>query len=38
MLYLDHAATTSLRPEAWAAMENFRENFGNPSGVHGISL
>ena len=37
MLYLDHAATTPLRPEAWAAMESFRENFGNPSGIHGIS-
>ena len=37
MLYLDHAATAPLRPEASATMEGFRENFGNPSGVHGIS-
>lgn len=37
MLYLDHAATTPLRPEAWAAMEGFRDDFGNPAGVHGIS-
>jgi cysteine desulfurase len=37
MLYLDHAASTPLRPEAWAAMEDFRENFGNPAGIHGVS-
>lgn len=37
MIYLDHAATTPLRPEAWAAMAEHRENFGNPSGVHEVS-
>lgn len=38
MIYLDHAATSPLRPEARAAMEPFAgELFGNPSGSHGIS-
>ena len=38
MLYLDHAATTVMRPEARAAMEPFLgAEFGNPSGVHGVS-
>ena len=38
MRYLDHAASSPLRPEAWAAMEPFREDdFGNPSGGHAIS-
>ena len=37
MLYLDHAATTPLRPSAWEAMESYRDVFGNPSGVHGVS-
>jgi cysteine desulfurase len=33
--YLDHAATTPLRPEAREAMEPFlRGTFGNPSGGH----
>jgi cysteine desulfurase len=33
--YLDHAASTPLRPEAVAAMEPFlRESYGNPSGGH----
>jgi cysteine desulfurase len=33
--YLDHAATTPMRPEAVAAMEPFlRGTFGNPSGGH----
>ena len=33
--YLDHAATTPLRPEALAAMlPFFGERFGNPSGAH----
>lgn len=33
MVYLDHAATTPLRPEARQAMEPFlAERFGNPSG------
>ena len=35
MLYLDHAATTPLRPEVRDAMVPFiGERFGNPSGVH----
>jgi cysteine desulfurase len=34
-IYLDHAATTPLRPEARAAMEPFLgERFGNPSSAH----
>jgi len=37
MLYLDHAATTPLRPEAWEAMERVRHAYGNPSGVHEVS-
>jgi cysteine desulfurase len=38
MIYLDHAATTPMRPEVWAAMAPFAtESFGNPSGVHGVS-
>src|SRR5450432_1583806 len=33
--YLDHAASTPMRPEAIAAMEPYlRESFGNPSGGH----
>jgi cysteine desulfurase len=36
--YLDHAATTPLRPEARAAMEPFLEDrFGNPSGTHSVA-
>ncbi|MHB8219515.1 MAG: cysteine desulfurase family protein [Acidimicrobiales bacterium] len=35
MIYLDHAATTPLRPEVAAAMAPFGdEKFGNPSGGH----
>lgn len=35
LLYLDHAATTPLRPEALAAMEPWlRSSFGNPTGSH----
>ena len=35
MLYLDHAASSPVRPEAWAAMEPFRTGvFGNSSGAH----
>ena len=35
-VYLDHAATTPMRPEAVAAMLPFLvETFGNPSGSHG---
>ncbi len=38
MLYLDHAATTPLRPEAAAAMEPYLgDAYGNPSGVHAVS-
>ena len=36
--YLDHAATTPMRPEAVAAMLPFlTERFGNPSGVHAVA-
>ena len=35
-IYLDHNATTPLRPEARAAMlPVLGENFGNPSSTHG---
>src|SRR6202163_4495658 len=35
--YLDHAATTPLRPEALAAMvPHLTEHFGNPSGSHTV--
>jgi cysteine desulfurase len=35
MAYLDHAATTPMRPQAVEAMLPFlRETFGNPSGMH----
>ncbi|NND04725.1 MAG: aminotransferase class V-fold PLP-dependent enzyme, partial [Acidimicrobiia bacterium] len=38
MLYLDHAATTVVRPEVREAMAPFLdEAFGNPSGIHGVS-
>ena len=38
MLYLDHAATTPMRPAVWQAMEPFAaETFGNSSGAHGVS-
>jgi cysteine desulfurase len=36
--YLDHAATTPLRPEAVAAMQPWvTERFGNPSGSHRVA-
>lgn len=36
--YLDHAATTPMRPEVWEAMAPFvSDNFGNSSGVHATS-
>ncbi|HEX2039246.1 MAG TPA: cysteine desulfurase family protein [Acidimicrobiales bacterium] len=37
--YLDHAATTPLRPEATEAMRPFLagERFGNPSGSHAVA-
>lgn len=35
LIYLDHAATTGLHEEVWAAMEPyFREFYGNPSSIH----
>lgn len=38
MRYLDHAATTPMRPEAVEAMQPYlSEAFGNPSGVHQVS-
>jgi cysteine desulfurase len=38
LVYLDHAATTALRPEAAAAMTPWlTERFGNPSGSHAVS-
>ena len=38
MIYLDHAATTPLRPQAAGAMEPFlRDRFGNTSGSHDVS-
>ncbi len=38
LTYLDHAATTPLRPEARAAMRPWSEGlFGNPSGAHAVA-
>ncbi len=38
MIYLDHAATTPMRPGVREAMEPFLAGeFGNPSGVHEVS-
>ena len=38
MIYLDHAATTPMRPQVWEAMEPFvSDAFGNSSGVHRVS-
>ncbi|MCJ7726345.1 MAG: cysteine desulfurase [Acidimicrobiia bacterium] len=38
MLYLDHAATTPIRPAARAAMDPWlADGFGNPSGIHEVS-
>jgi cysteine desulfurase len=38
LAYLDHAATTPLRPEARAAMIGWLgEGFGNPSGAHAVA-
>ena len=37
-LYLDHAATTPLRPEAREAMAPYLgDAYGNPSGIHAVS-
>jgi cysteine desulfurase len=38
MIYLDHAATTPMRPGVWDAMAPFAsERFGNSSGLHDFS-
>lgn len=38
MVYLDHAATTPMRPEVWEAMAPFAtDTFGNASGSHGVA-
>jgi cysteine desulfurase len=38
MVYLDHAATSPLRPEAFAAMHPWlTERYGNPSGAHRVA-
>jgi cysteine desulfurase len=38
VVYLDHAATTPMRPEAFLAMQPFyTERFGNPSGSHRVA-
>lgn len=38
MIYLDHAATTPMRPEVWEAMQPYAgDNFGNSSGTHSTS-
>ncbi len=38
LTYLDHAATTPLRPEARAAMRPWLEGlYGNPSGAHAVA-
>src|SRR5262245_5019527 len=35
MIYLDHAATTPVLPEVWAAMRPYAvEHFGNPASAH----
>ncbi|MGZ4865449.1 MAG: cysteine desulfurase NifS [Halobacteriota archaeon] len=39
MIYLDHAATTPMRPEVFEAMRPyFLERFGNPSSLHSYGL
>ncbi len=38
MIYLDHAATTPMRPGVWEAMAPFAvDRFGNSSGAHEVS-
>ena len=38
MIYLDHAATTPMRPGTWEAMRPYSTDvFGNSSGVHDVS-
>ena len=39
MIYLDHAATTPLHPEALHAMEPFlTARYGNPSSLHTLPV
>ncbi|MGZ4904023.1 MAG: cysteine desulfurase family protein [Halobacteriota archaeon] len=39
MMYLDHAATTPMRPEILEVMRSyFSERFGNPSSLHSYGL
>lgn len=38
VIYLDHAATTPMRPQVWEAMAPYASDvFGNSSGVHQVS-
>jgi len=38
MIYLDHAATTPMRPQVWDGMRPYAlDVFGNSSGVHSVS-
>jgi cysteine desulfurase len=38
LIYLDHAATTPMRPGVWEAMQPYAaDTFGNSSGVHEVS-
>jgi cysteine desulfurase len=38
VIYLDHAATTPMRPGVWEAMRPYADDvFGNSSGVHDVS-
>ncbi|MDP9495405.1 MAG: cysteine desulfurase [Actinomycetota bacterium] len=38
MIYLDHAATTPMRPGVWDAMRPYTDvEFGNSSGIHSVS-
>lgn len=38
LIYMDHAATTPVRPEVLEAMlPYFSTNFGNPSGIYGLA-
>ncbi len=38
MIYLDHAATTPMRPGVWDAMRPYADDvFGNSSGIHEVS-
>ena len=37
-MYLDHAATTPMRPQVWEAMRPFATDlWGNPSGAHAVA-